>query len=54
MLVKIDYCDSGTAKLYMFVGIVADSRYGSQIVADKCTKYSRSCAVKDTYTVHTD
>lgn len=53
-LVKIDYRDAGTAELHMLVGIMSDSRHGGQILADKCTEYSGSCAVKDTYTIHAD
>ena len=48
------YCDSGTSELHMLVGIMADTRYGGQILADECTKDSCSCSVKNTYTVHAD
>ena len=41
-LCQIDYRDTCTSQLDMFVGKMADSRYGLQILADKGTQDTRT------------
>lgn len=49
---KIDHCDACTTELNVFVAIVRNVGYGSQILAYQLAQNTRSCAVKDAYSRH--